>query len=145
MIFIYFAFSSPLKFSWHSSFSLAIEPRALFIAVTFLLLNIRDLKISLRKKNVILGEHNKNKTLGNHLNVQNQSLEVFYKKNCSKKVCNIHREKPELESLYKKVVPTQVFSCEYCETFKNTYFEEHLRTTAFECRLKQQRRARFAR
>ena len=24
----------------------------------------------------------------------------------------------------------QVFSCEYCEIFKNTYFEEHLRTTA---------------
>ena len=23
---------------------------------------------------------------------------------------------------------TQVFSCEYCEIFKNTYFEEHLRT-----------------
>ena len=26
--------------------------------------------------------------------------------------------------------PTQVFSCEYCEIFKNTYFEEHLRTAA---------------
>ena len=25
---------------------------------------------------------------------------------------------------------TQVFSCEYFEIFKNTYFEEHLRTTA---------------
>ena len=25
---------------------------------------------------------------------------------------------------------TQVFSCEYCEIFKNTYFEEHLRTVA---------------
>ena len=24
-----------------------------------------------------------------------------------------------------------MFSCEYCETFMNTYFEEHLRTTAF--------------
>ena len=22
---------------------------------------------------------------------------------------------------------SQMFSCEYCETFKNTYFEEHLR------------------
>ena len=22
----------------------------------------------------------------------------------------------------------QVFSCEYCENFNNTYFEEHLRT-----------------
>ena len=25
---------------------------------------------------------------------------------------------------------TQVFSCEYCEIFKNTYIEEHLPTTA---------------
>ena len=25
-----------------------------------------------------------------------------------------------------------VFSCEICETFKNTYFEEHLRTAASE-------------
>ena len=24
----------------------------------------------------------------------------------------------------------QMFSCEYCEIFKNTYFEEHLRMTA---------------
>ena len=28
--------------------------------------------------------------------------------------------------------PTQVFYCDYCETFKNTYFEEHLRTAASE-------------
>ena len=26
-----------------------------------------------------------------------------------------------------------MFSCEYCENFKNTYFEEHLRTAASEC------------
>ena len=29
-----------------------------------------------------------------------------------------------------KEIPTQVLSCEYCEIFKNTYFEEHLRTAA---------------
>ena len=29
----------------------------------------------------------------------------------------------------KKETPTQVFSCETCEIFKNTYFEEHLGTT----------------
>ena len=33
--------------------------------------------------------------------------------------------------LYQKDTPTQVFSCEYCEIFKNTYLEEHLRTTDF--------------
>ena len=29
-----------------------------------------------------------------------------------------------------KKTPTQVFSCEYYEIFKNTYFEEHLGTAA---------------
>ena len=29
-----------------------------------------------------------------------------------------------------KETPTQVFSCEICETFKNIYFEKPLRTTA---------------
>ena len=29
-----------------------------------------------------------------------------------------------------KETPTQVFSYEYCETFKNTYFGKHLRTAA---------------
>ena len=29
-----------------------------------------------------------------------------------------------------KYTPAQVFSCEIYEIFKNTYFEEHLRTTA---------------
>ena len=26
-----------------------------------------------------------------------------------------------------KETPTQLFSCEICEIFKNTYFEEHIR------------------
>ena len=30
-----------------------------------------------------------------------------------------------------KGTPTQVFSCEYCKIFKNTYFDENLRTTSF--------------
>ena len=28
--------------------------------------------------------------------------------------------------------PTKLFSCKCCEIFKNTHFEEHLQTTAFE-------------
>ena len=32
--------------------------------------------------------------------------------------------------LYWKQAPTQLFSCEICEIFKNTYFVEHLRTAA---------------
>ena len=34
----------------------------------------------------------------------------------------------------KKEIPKQVFSCEYCEIFKNTYFEEHLRTVVSKCK-----------
>ena len=32
----------------------------------------------------------------------------------------------------KKETSTQVFSCEYCVTFKNISFEEHLRTAGSE-------------
>ena len=35
-------------------------------------------------------------------------------------------------SFYEKETPTQVLSCKICEIFKNTCFEEHLRTTASE-------------
>ena len=37
-----------------------------------------------------------------------------------------------LEPLHLKETLTQVPSCEYCEFFKNTYFEEHLRAAASE-------------
>ena len=63
-------------------------------------------------------------------------------KNCSSKVIlkfrKIQRRTPALEPLFdkgaelnafsfiKKETLTQVFSCEYCEIFKNAYFEEHL-------------------
>ena len=32
--------------------------------------------------------------------------------------------------LYKKETPTQVFYFEFCEILKNTFFKEHLQTTA---------------
>ena len=38
-------------------------------------------------------------------------------------------------SFYLKETPALVFSCETCEIFKNTYFEEHLRTTASRIRI----------
>ena len=41
-------------------------------------------------------------------------------------------------NLFNEVVPTQLFSCEYHEIFKNTYFKKHLRTAASACRLQQQ-------
>ena len=32
---------------------------------------------------------------------------------------------------FRPATPTHVFSCKYYEIFKNTYFEEPLRTTAY--------------
>ena len=51
------------------------------------------------------------------------------KKAVLKIFCNIHRKVAGLQ-LYKKETPMQMFSSEYCEIFKNTYFEEHLLTAA---------------
>ena len=39
---------------------------------------------------------------------------------------------PEGLELFKKETSAEVFSCGYCVTFKNTYFEEYLRTAASE-------------
>ena len=51
-------------------------------------------------------------------------------------VRNVHRKTSALprflntvggfQAILLKKTPKQVFSCEYCEIFKNTYFEEHL-------------------
>ena len=48
---------------------------------------------------------------------------------CRKKSRSSHRRCSLKEGLQR---PAEVFSCEYCETFKNTYFEKHLWTTASE-------------
>ena len=39
--------------------------------------------------------------------------------------------KLQTSNFIKKETPTQVFSCEFYQNFKNTYFEEHLPTAAF--------------
>ena len=41
-------------------------------------------------------------------------------------------EKPEACNFIKKEALAQVFACEFCEIFKNTFCTEHLRTTAFD-------------
>ena len=77
-------------------------------------------------------------------NVQKQSLEVFYKKRCSQKFRKFHGKTSVLESLFNKAAglglqlyqletPTQMLSCKICEIYKNTFFEEHLRTAASQC------------
>ena len=39
----------------------------------------------------------------------------------------------QASNFIKKETPTQVFFCEFYKIFKNTFFTEHLRATAFEC------------
>ena len=64
-----------------------------------------------------------------------QPPEVFYKKSCSEKFCNFHRKTPKLESLSNKGADQKektkkrfqhVFSCEYCQIFKDTNCIKHL-------------------
>ena len=52
--------------------------------------------------------------------IQKQPTEVFYKKAADKKLANSQKT-----SLFESL-----FNSEYCEIFKSTYFEEHLRTAA---------------
>ena len=67
--------------------------------------------------------------------MQKQSPGMFYKK-VFLKILKTSQENPCVEAffnkvaVFKKATPTQVRSCEVCEAFKNTYFEEHLQTTA---------------
>ena len=58
---------------------------------------------------------------------QKQPPEVFCKKRCSKNFHKIHRKTPV--PLKKKIL-VQVFSCEFCEISKNTFFKEYLREAA---------------
>ena len=52
---------------------------------------------------------------------------MFYKKNV-RKFFKFHKKTPMLESLrYRKANPTEVFSCEFCKIFRNTFFIDHLR------------------
>ena len=68
---------------------------------------------------------------------------MFYKESCYSEFCNIHMETPVLGSLFNKVAGLQVcnfikrdpkagvfLSLLYCESFKVTNFEEHLRKGA---------------
>ena len=78
----------------------------------------------------IISKHNK-------LFFRSSCPEVFYKKEVLKKFknftgINLCRSLffDEVATLFKKQTPAQVLSCEFCETFKNTLFRKHIRTTA---------------
>ena len=54
---------------------------------------------------------------------------MFYEMSCSQKFRTIYKKALVLESLY-KCSPVNHGVCEYCEIFKNNYFEENLRISA---------------
>ena len=59
---------------------------------------------------------------------QKHPLDMFYKKKCSEKFRKIHRKTPVPEfpfnkNFIKKETLAQMFSCEFCEIFKNTIFQ----------------------
>ena len=58
---------------------------------------------------------------------------MFWKIWKNEKFSKFHLKTPMLESVFNKVAgitTTQMFFCEICEIFKNTYFEKYLWTTA---------------
>ena len=70
------------------------------------------------------------------MNIQKQLPEVFFKK-VFLKISQILQENTctrvaEACNFIKKDALAQVLSCEFCETFKNTFFKEQFWTTASE-------------
>ena len=65
---------------------------------------------------------------------QKQPPEVFCGKKCSQKFHKIHRKVPVPELHFQQSCRpqalAQVFSCEFCEISRNTFFTERLWTTA---------------
>ena len=58
---------------------------------------------------------------------QKQSPAVFYNTAVLKNFTRFTKKTLSSLQLFLKMTPTQMFSCEYCEFFRKTYFEEHLR------------------
>ena len=75
----------------------------------------------IKMKRITFFSHKKRKSS------QKQSPKIFYKKAV---LPNKSLQKSSWLQHYQKQTPTQVFSCEYCEIFKSTYFDGHLQTAA---------------
>ena len=65
------------------------------------------------------------------MNFSEASTAGVYEKSCSKKNFALLTGKLQACNFIKRD-PTQMFFSEYCEIFKNTYFEEHLLKAASE-------------
>ena len=61
---------------------------------------------------------------------QKQPPEVFYNKSVFRNLAKFTGKHMYERLVFKKETLAQVFTCECCEISKNTFFTEHLRTTA---------------
>ena len=61
---------------------------------------------------------------------QKQPPEVFYNKSVFRNLAKFTGKHMYERLVFKKETLVQVFTCECCEISKNTFFTEHLRTTA---------------
>ena len=67
------------------------------------------------------------------INAFRSSHQSCYIKKLFLKIYQYLQKTRMLDSLFNKETRTWMFSCEYCEIFKNAYFEEHMGTDAFMC------------
>ena len=63
---------------------------------------------------------------------ENNSFFPFFFSYCrsSHRRCSVRTPEPEASNFIKKKTLAQMFSCEFCEISKNTFFTEHLQATA---------------
>ena len=102
------------------------------------------MELIIRKESCTLKKKRKNDDLISECQLKKQRTEVFYKKlflkfseypleNICDEVSFLIKLQP---AIYYEEIPTQGFSCEYCDMFKKNYYEEHLRTAASAVRRK---------
>ena len=71
------------------------------------------------------------RTTSRKRSTQKQPFSGVLQGRCPEKIGKFHKKTPVLETVFSKVsrnkeTPAEVFSCEFCEAFKNTFFTEHL-------------------
>ena len=76
-----------------------------------------------------------NEAVARRCSVKKVILEIFanFIGNICARVSLLIKLQASTYNFIKKETLAQVFSCNFCETFKNIFFTEHLRTTVSEC------------
>ena len=106
--------------------------------VCSVLTDLSNISFLFHQKTPLLSYDLKNVLSKQFPKMQKQLFTNVIQNRCSYKLPNIHKKRSVLKSLFseirglkacnfnKKETPTEVFSCEYHKTFKNSFFIEHL-------------------